>query len=197
MFPSQRKKKGFFPFLFLWKWKREREILIVRAGEWRYMTEKHVQLDATDWEILEKLRENARATFKEIGEAVKMSRPAVRERVLRMEEAGIISGYHAAVDPEALGKILHVMISFKFNSDFSYPEKPDDVLLRFLHASPEVLHYWKTYGDLDFLVEAAFFSKESMETFLVDMREYGFVRSHLIAASVERHDSAVRRRKSE
>jgi len=148
------------------------------------MDEKKITLDSTDWNILAELQKDARSTFKKIGDAVGMTRPAVRERILRMEEAGIISGYHVEINVDSLGKSIHVMIHFKFNSDTKYPEKPNDVLRPFLDSTPEVIRYWEIYGDLDFLIEAAFYTKDRLHKFLDDLRNYGFVRSHLIAATV-------------
>lgn len=147
------------------------------------MDEKKTTLDSTDWKILAELQKDARVPFQKIGDTVGMTRPAVRERILRMEEAGIISGYHAEINVDNLGKSVHVMISFKFNSETKYPGKPNDVLIPFLNSRSEVLRYWEIYGDLDFLIEAAFVTKESLHGFLDDLRNYGFVRSHLIAAS--------------
>ena len=50
-----------------------------------------------------------------------------------------------------------------------------------LRACPDVLRFWEIYGELDFLIEAAFSSKDAMHAFLDELRDYGFVRSHLIA----------------
>lgn len=150
------------------------------------MAGKKTELDSTDLQILAVLQREARVTFKEIGEMVAMTRPAVRERILRMEEAGIITGYHAEIDTDAIGKSLHVMINFKFDSDFRYSEKPNDRLMSYLDSRAEVIQYWEIYGDLDFLIEAAFSSKKNLHVFLDEMRSYGFVRSHLIAAHVRR-----------
>lgn len=148
------------------------------------MTVKKSELDITDWKILAELQCNARITYKGIGEAVGMTRPAVRERIIRMEESGIIIGYKTEINTDALGRSLHVMISFKFNSDQKYANKPNDVLIPFLESTPDVLHFWEIYGELDFLIEAAFCSKERMHKFLDELRNYGFVRSHLIAMSM-------------
>jgi DNA-binding Lrp family transcriptional regulator len=60
-------------------------------------------LDNTGWRILEELQGNARLTHKELGRRVNLSAPAAAERVRRMEEAGIITGYRAQVDPEKVG----------------------------------------------------------------------------------------------
>lgn len=67
-------------------------------------------LDDTDWQILHELQNNARITFAELGRRVNMSAPSVAERVLRMEEAGVISGYHAHVNPEKLGYVIRACI---------------------------------------------------------------------------------------
>ena len=148
------------------------------------MDEKKTTLDSTDWKILGELQKDARVPFQKIGETVGMTRPAVRERILRMEEAGIITGYHLEINVDKTGKSVHVMISFKFDSDKKYPEKPNDTLTPLLDAAPEVIRYWETYGDLDFLIEAAFSTKDGLRRFLEDLRNLGFVRSHLIAAAV-------------
>lgn len=60
-------------------------------------------LDATDREIVRLLMGNGRLTHEEISRAVHLSRPAVHDRVKRLENAGVIRGYRAEVDWEALG----------------------------------------------------------------------------------------------
>ena len=112
-----------------------------------------------------------------------MTRPAVRERVLRMEDSGVIMGYGAEIDPSAIGKAMHAMLSFKFNSDWQFQTQPNDTLIKLLSATPEVVCYWDTYGDLDFLIEVAFAAKEGLDEFLERLRRYGFVRTHLIVKS--------------
>ena len=144
---------------------------------------KKTTLDATDWQILAELQKDARKTYQEIGDSVGMTRPAVRERVQRMEDSGVITGYRAEVDPSAIGKAMHAMLSFKFNSDWQFQTQPNDTLEKLLSATPEVVCYWDTYGDLDFLIEVAFSSKEGLDEFLEKLRRYGFVRTHLIVKS--------------
>jgi len=61
------------------------------------------QLDEVSWHILEALQEDARISFSELGRQVGMSPPAVAERVRRMEDAGIITGYHATINLEKVG----------------------------------------------------------------------------------------------
>ena len=60
-------------------------------------------LDRTGWEILRQLQKNARLSYHELGRRVGLSAPAVAERVHRLEETGIITGYHAQIDPAKIG----------------------------------------------------------------------------------------------
>jgi DNA-binding Lrp family transcriptional regulator len=60
-------------------------------------------LDSIDGRIVELLRENARRPFQDIGKRVGLSAPAVKRRVDRLEQRGIIRGYSAILDPAQLG----------------------------------------------------------------------------------------------
>ena len=61
------------------------------------------QVDSLDELILAALQENGRLTMKSLAEQVGLSSPAMIERVRRLEERGVISGYRAIVAPAALG----------------------------------------------------------------------------------------------
>jgi Lrp/AsnC family transcriptional regulator, leucine-responsive regulatory protein len=63
----------------------------------------NIELDGMDGKILEILQADARTTLAEIGRRIHMSQPAVAERIKRMEAANVITGYHAKVNPAALG----------------------------------------------------------------------------------------------
>jgi len=69
-----------------------------------------VELDPIAWKILEALQHNARLSFAELGRNIGLSTPAVAERVRRLEEAGVITGYHAAVDMAKLGVPIRVLV---------------------------------------------------------------------------------------
>ena len=60
-------------------------------------------LDPIDTTILRALAIDARTTMAELARAVGLSAPSVTERLHRLEETGVIRGYHAEVDPPALG----------------------------------------------------------------------------------------------
>ncbi len=60
-------------------------------------------MDAVDRKLISALRANGRASWAELGRLVGLSAPSVTDRVNRLEQAGVITGYRAAVAPSALG----------------------------------------------------------------------------------------------
>ena len=74
------------------------------------MPEIRRENDGTNRRILEELQSDGRLSFAELGRRVGLSPPSVAERVARLERDGVISGYHARVDPRALGYALGVVI---------------------------------------------------------------------------------------
>jgi Lrp/AsnC family transcriptional regulator, leucine-responsive regulatory protein len=76
-------------------------------------------LDDIGWHILCELQENARISFAELGRRVGLSIPAVTERVHRMEDAGIITGYHAEVNPEKVGYPITAFIRMSITGNVS------------------------------------------------------------------------------
>lgn len=71
------------------------------------------EIDAVNVRLLEELQRDARLSLAELGRRVGLSSPAVAERVQRMEATGVIRGYHADVDPRALGYQLTVVIRIR------------------------------------------------------------------------------------
>ena len=69
-------------------------------------------MDKIDRKILSLLQENARYPLKYLAQKVFLSSPAVSTRIERMEKAGIITGYHATIDPVALGYHITLKVAF-------------------------------------------------------------------------------------
>jgi Lrp/AsnC family transcriptional regulator for asnA, asnC and gidA len=72
-------------------------------------------LDETDREILEILQADARTPFSEIARQIDMSSATVHERVNQLIEDGVIEGYHAKVDPTALGYGVNAIVGLRVN----------------------------------------------------------------------------------
>ncbi|TMM30222.1 MAG: Lrp/AsnC family transcriptional regulator [Actinobacteria bacterium] len=71
------------------------------------------KLDSTDRKIIGELTSDGRVSLAELGRRVNLSSPAVAERVQRLERAGVIIGYHAEIDPRALGYQLTAIVRIK------------------------------------------------------------------------------------
>src|SRR6266705_6749566 len=91
-------------------------------------------LDGTGWQILQALQQNARLSYSELGQRVVLSSKAVAERIRRMEDAGIISGYHAEIHLAKVG--------FPITAIIRMSNSPGDRCSRsigFVENIPEVL----------------------------------------------------------
>jgi len=77
-------------------------------------------LDGVGWRLLKLLQENARLSFRQIGEAIGLTAPAVAERVRRLEDAGILKGYHVEIDLAKVGLPILAFVHLVTNSQQSY-----------------------------------------------------------------------------
>ncbi len=113
--------------------------------------------DATDWRILDLLQRDGRAGYAELARAVSMSASAVTERVRRLEEAGIIQGYAAVVDPERIGLPVLAFVRLRYPTG-NY--KPFHDLVA---ATPEILEAHHVTGDDCFVLKVAARSMRHLE----------------------------------
>ncbi|MBW8089131.1 Lrp/AsnC family transcriptional regulator [Streptomyces hygroscopicus subsp. hygroscopicus] len=113
--------------------------------------------DAIDWRILDVLQREGRASFADLARSVSMSASAVTERVRRLEEAGIISGYAAVVNPEKVGLTIMAFVRLRYpNSNY----KPFHDLVE---AMPEILEAHHVTGDDCFIIKVAARSMRHLE----------------------------------
>lgn len=106
--------------------------------------------DRIDRRILDILQRNGRISMTELAAEVGLSASPCTERVRRMERAGVITGYHARVNPEALGKTLLVFVEIKLATKSG--DVFDAVREELLHM-PEVMECHLVSGGFDYLVK--------------------------------------------
>lgn len=107
------------------------------------------ELDLIDCKLLGELQANARITFADLSRKVFLSTPAVIERVKRLEESGVIAGYHAHVIPSAVGRSVEAFVKVSVAGD---------KLLKFeltVKTIEEVLECYRITGAESFLVLVA------------------------------------------
>ena len=98
-------------------------------------------LDAKDWQLLELLQKDARSGYAELGRHVGLSAPATAERVKRLEDAGVIRGYRADVDPQKLGYVIEAVIRLRCDGNVCASIGPS------LAEIPEILDYRRLAGE--------------------------------------------------
>ncbi|MFC8272852.1 Lrp/AsnC family transcriptional regulator [Streptomyces sp. NPDC057271] len=133
--------------------------------------------DATDWRILDALQAQGRASFTELARAVSMSASAVTERVRRLEEAGVITGYTAVIDQERLGLPILAFVRLRYpNGNY----KPFHDLLA---ATPEVLEAHHVTGDDCFVLKVAARSMKHLEEISGRIGTLGSVTTSVVYSS--------------
>lgn len=70
-------------------------------------------LDAVDIQLIDLLSQNARISVADLSRRVSMSAPSINERLKRLEESGVISGYRVEINPEALGYSLMALVRMR------------------------------------------------------------------------------------
>ena len=101
------------------------------------------QLDETDRALIGALATDGRQTVRALARTVNLSEPAVRDRVLRLEHAGVITGYHASLDPAAVKAGTAAFVAVRLN-----PERRDRTKLHAaLRAEPCVLEAHEIAGE--------------------------------------------------
>ena len=116
------------------------------------------QVDAVDRRLLEALRANARATFAELARLVGLSAPAVHERVGKLEASGVITGYHAAIAPAALGLGVSALVGV-----LQGDRGDSDRIFAALNDMPEIEDCWFVAGEETFVVKVRVPDMPSLE----------------------------------
>ncbi|MHB8417972.1 MAG: Lrp/AsnC family transcriptional regulator [Myxococcales bacterium] len=120
-------------------------------------------VDPTDARIVELLQADGRATQQEIAAEVKLSQPAVAERIRKLEERGVIVGYTALVDAARLGKDVTAFIGVSIE----HPRHFEGFARRVLELH-EVLECHRVAGDWSYLLKIKTANTGSLDHLLVD-----------------------------
>ena len=146
------------------------------------MSDKELRsVDEIGWKILDELQKNGRVSFKQLAEMVNLSPTAVIERVKRMEDEGIITGYSAVVNPRKVGYTLSAIINLAANPG------SEQIINESLTSIPEILSCWSLTGTSDFMLEIQVPSLEFLEELLSDLSRYGkLITSIVLPSSAKR-----------
>jgi Lrp/AsnC family leucine-responsive transcriptional regulator len=147
--------------------------------------EKSSGIDGIDRQLIGMLQANARLTFKQLGQAVHLSSTAAAERVRRLEEAGVIAGYAAQVDPARAGYPICTFIRLRMSAE-KYPR-----FLAMAEELPEVLECHHVTGDDSFLILAVAGSMEELEGLIARVSPFGETSTALVLSTPLKRDVKV------
>jgi Lrp/AsnC family transcriptional regulator, leucine-responsive regulatory protein len=116
--------------------------------------------DPTDIEIVRQLIAKPRLTTSELARHIGMSAPAVRERIQRMEEVGIIAGYETRIDPRALGYNITVFVRVR-----PMPGRLQQ-LAQLAHETENIVECHRVTGEDCFIAKAYLRSLDELDSLL-------------------------------
>ena len=135
-------------------------------------------LDSLNWKILQCLQENARQSNAEIGRNVGISSPAVSERIKKMEDTGIITGFKTIVSPFDVGYQLKAIITLRA---FMGKLKP---FLQKVKTFDEVLNCYRITGNENIVLEVVLKNQIHLEAFIDQLINYGETKTQIVLSNV-------------
>ena len=122
-------------------------------------------VEATDRRILQLLVADGRMSFTDLGKATGLSTSAVHQRVKRLEQRGLITGYGATVNHEAIGLPMTAFISIRPID----PSQPDDSPER-LRDITEIESCWSVAGEESYVLKVRVATPRHLEELLARVR---------------------------
>jgi Lrp/AsnC family leucine-responsive transcriptional regulator len=123
-------------------------------------------LDARDLDILAALQDDARSTYADVAQRVGLSASAVHDRVRKLEHAGVIRGYRAVIDAEAVGLYVTALVAA---TPFD-PGQPDDLPDR-VADFPEVEDCYSVAGEANYILKVRTRTTAALEDLIRRLRE--------------------------
>ncbi|MGB2566990.1 Lrp/AsnC family transcriptional regulator [Micromonospora citrea] len=141
-------------------------------------------LDDVDWEIIRELQQDARLSFRALGRRINLSAPAVGERVRRLEDLGVISGYRAQINPRLAGYPLLAFVELRCARGRCLLDTSSAT------EHPEISEVHKLSGSYCSLLKVRTTSLDHLEGLLERLGRHGEIRSTLVL-STQHEDGRV------
>ncbi|HYI00101.1 Lrp/AsnC family transcriptional regulator [Hyalangium sp.] len=120
-------------------------------------------MDSLDYRILDMLQRDGRATQLEISRAIGLSQPAVAERIRKLEDRGVITGYTARVDATKLGKDITAFIGVNIEHPKYFENFANKVM-----GLPEVLEAHRVAGQESYILKVKTANTRTLDQLLVE-----------------------------
>lgn len=123
------------------------------------------RLDRIDLQILDALQNNARLSNKELAAEVGLAPSSCLERVRRLQAGGVLRGFHADVDPQALGVKLEAMVGVRL---VEHSQAKLESFRRHALERAEVVAIYYLSGATDFMIHVAVNSPTHLRDLVVE-----------------------------
>ena len=138
-------------------------------------------LDEKNWRIVAELQQNGRISFAELGRRVGLTLPAVAERVRKMEDAGVITGVRAEIDPAKIGLPIAAFIRISVAGDVL------SRITKTVREMPEVLECYRGTGSDSFTLKVAAESVEDLESLIDKLAPFGTTSTSIVLSTLVGH----------
>jgi Lrp/AsnC family leucine-responsive transcriptional regulator len=134
-------------------------------------------LDKLDIDLLKILQENARITISELSKKIALSRPSITERIIRLQEKGIIEEFTARVSLEAINRatILFIQLSSLKVSNIEFEQM--------IKQDNDVLECHRVTGNTSYFIKAAVKDMSSMKLLIDRLMPYGDINTTIVLES--------------
>ncbi len=134
-------------------------------------------IDEIGWKIIKEMQLNGRITFAELGRRVGLTTPAVIERVRKLEDANIITGYRAVIDPAKVGFPVTAFIRMSITGiDYSH-------IIEVAKNASEVLECHRGTGGDSFILKVAVADVEHLQNLIDKLTPYGITTTSIVLSS--------------
>jgi len=134
-------------------------------------------LDKISWNILKELQIDARLTYAELGRRVGLTTPAVIERIRKLEDAKIITGYRAEIDTAKVGLPIMAFLRMSITGvDYSH-------IIEVAEESTEVLECHRGTGGDSFIMKVAVADVGHLQNLIDKLTPYGITTTSIVLSS--------------
>jgi len=131
-------------------------------------------MDKIDLKILKALQQDARVSYRELGRRVALSSPATAERVRKLEIAKIVKGYHAHIDPAALGYQVQALMTV------TYPAHLSKRMYKLAQATPEIVECLHVSGRGSVVLRVFAKSTRQLEQLMLQVQQIGTTETSIV-----------------
>ncbi len=134
-------------------------------------------IDEIDWKLIVELQKDARTSYAELSRRIGLTTPAIIERIRKLEDAEIITGYRAEIDTAKVGLPITAFVRMSISGvDYSH-------IVEVARKSKEVLECHRGTGGDSFILKVAVASIEHLQVIIDKLTPYGITTTSIVLST--------------